>query len=264
MIVEGTENLTEEQKKILEHQIKNADYSKIEIEESDSAKYFKKNYYVKIANFITPEEASYFYTYIKQATRRLLWAEQNLDEFDMKVFGTFGDVQASGDYSKYGDPAFDSLLEHKLADASYFTGYDLIPTYSYHRLYTNGTELKRHKDRESCEISATLCIGYDVSNVDENVYPDYNWPMFVGPSTGEIGTKGNPIQLKPGDAIFYRGCKLEHWREPYLGKNHAQVFLHYNDNNGKYKRLYDMRPELGLPGSFRTDEQKGPNRFEDK
>ena len=36
------------------------------------------------------------------------------------------------------------------------------------------------------------------------------------------------------------------------------------DNNGKYKRLYDMRPELGLPGSFRTDEQKGQNRFEDK
>ena len=40
------ENLTEEQKKILEHQVKNADYSKIEIEESDSAKYFKENYYV--------------------------------------------------------------------------------------------------------------------------------------------------------------------------------------------------------------------------
>ena len=73
----------------------------------------------------------------------------------------------------------------------------------------------------------------------------------------EIGTKGTPIQLKPGDAIFYRGCKLEHWREPYQGNNHAQVFLHYNDNNGKFKRLYDMRPELGLPGCFRAD-------FEDK
>ena len=94
MIVEDTENLTEEQKKILEHQVKNADYNKIKIQESDSAKFFKENYYVKIENFITPEEASYFYTYIKQATRRLLWAEEKLDKFDLQIFGTFEDTNS--------------------------------------------------------------------------------------------------------------------------------------------------------------------------
>ena len=34
--------------------------------------------------------------------------------------------------------------------------YNLIPTYSYARIYKNGDELKRHKDRPSCEISTTL------------------------------------------------------------------------------------------------------------
>ena len=253
MIIEDIENLNEEQKKIIEHQKKYVKTENISNEPSPSSIYFKENGYVKIEKFISEELASYLYTYIKQATRRLLWAEQKLNNFDEQVFGTFTDPQAHGDYSKYGDPAIDSLLEHKLNTAIYATGVNLIPTYSYHRLYTTDTILKRHKDRPSCEISATVCLGYDTSNVDSNVYPNYNWPMFVGPKTGEIGTEGTPIQLKPGDAIFYRGCQVEHWREPFLGKNHAQAFLHYNEKDGEYNRLFDLRPELGLPGSFRAD-----------
>jgi hypothetical protein len=149
--------------------------------------------------------------------------------FDEDVYGTFTDAQAPGDYSKYGDLVFDTLLARKLPEMEILTGKKLIPTYSYHRLYTQGTELKRHKDRPSCEISTTLCLGYDVSNVDLEKYPDWDWPMFVGPKTGEEGTEGMPIHMKPGDMIIYRGCELEHWREPYWGKNHAQVFLHYNE-----------------------------------
>ena len=35
------------------------------------------------------------------------------------------------------------------------TGLQLIPTYSYARIYKKGDILKRHKDRPSCEISTT-------------------------------------------------------------------------------------------------------------
>ena len=42
------------------------------------------------------------------------------------------------------------------------TGLDLCPTYSYARLYKkDGDELKRHKDRPSCEISTTINLGGD-------------------------------------------------------------------------------------------------------
>ena len=51
--------------------------------------------------------------------------------------------------------------------------------------------------------------------------------------------------------IIYRGCELEHWREPYWGKNHAQVFLHYNEKGGQYDIPNDGRPILGMPSSFR-------------
>jgi len=137
---------------------------------------------------------------------------------------------------------------------SELTGLDLIPTYSYHRLYTQGTELKRHKDRPSCEISTTLCLGYDNSNVDATKYPDWDWPMFVGPKSGEKGTDGMPIHMKPGDMLIYRGDIVEHWREPLWGLNHAQVFLHYNEKSGQYNIAYDGRPVLGMPATFRSQE----------
>ena len=151
------------------------------------------------------------------------------------------------------DKIFDVILMNEL------TGKELIPTYSYHRLYTTGTELKRHKDRPSCEISTTLCLGYDNSNVDKKTYSDWDWPMFVGPKTGEKGTDGMPIHMKPGDMLIYRGDVVEHWREPLWGNNHAQVFLHYNEKDGQYNIPYDGRPLLGMPGTFRSKEALDKN-----
>jgi hypothetical protein len=36
------------------------------------------------------------------------------------------------------------------------TGLKLYPAYTYARIYKKGDELKRHKDRLSCEISTTM------------------------------------------------------------------------------------------------------------
>ena len=107
-------------------------------------------------------------------------------------------------------------------------GLKLLPTYSYHRLYTKGAELLKHTDRPSCQISSTMTLGYN---------SDYNWPMCVG---------DKKIELKPGDCIIYRGCEVEHWREKFTGTNHAQVFFHWNEDDGKGEK-YDGREHLGLP-----------------
>jgi len=133
-----------------------------------------------------------------------------------------------------------------------YTGANTIPTYSYYRLYTQNDELVRHKDRPSCEISTTLCIGYDVENVDQNTYPDYNWPMWVQNKNGEE----LPVKLYPGDMIIYRGHEIDHWREPFKGRNHAQVFLHYNDEDGPFAKKWDGRPILGIPRGFQTRREK--------
>jgi len=219
-----------------------------------AAKFFEENGWVKIEGYIDRNMANLLYHHVQLEAQRLAYFEDNSIEVAEEIHGTFTDSQAPGDFSKYGDPIFDSLLSLGTEKMSELTGLDLIPTYSYHRLYTQGTELKRHKDRPSCEISTTLCLGYDNSNVDATKYPDWDWPMFVGPKSGEKGTDGMPIHMKPGDMLIYRGDIVEHWREPLWGLNHAQVFLHYNEKSGQYNIAYDGRPVLGMPATFRSQE----------
>jgi hypothetical protein len=228
----------------------------INISSATAAKdFFNKNHWVKIESFIDKNMANFLYNYVILETARLNYIEetQGKGNYDIDFWGEFDDFQALGDFSKYGDLTFDTLLNQSLNKMELIVGKKLIPTYSYHRLYTTDTELVRHKDRRSCEISTTLCLGYDNSNVDNKKYPDWNWPMFVGPGTGEEGTEGIPIHMKPGDMLVYRGCEIEHWREPFWGINHAQVFLHYNEKDGKYNNLYDGRPLLGLGTKYKSN-----------
>ena len=210
-----------------------------------SQDYFKENKYIKIEKFLDTDTANYFYEYVKMNSKCTAIMEETLGrevhERYSGLIGSFDDPQAPGDYSKYGDPAFDTLLITKMHIIEDMIGIKLTPTYTYHRLYTTGTELKRHKDRHSCEISTTLCLGKDTSNVEEG-----GWPMYIKNKDEET-----PIHLNPGDMIVYRGCEVEHWREPYKGLNHAQVFLHYNEKGGEYDTLYDGRPCLGLSAEFK-------------
>jgi hypothetical protein len=206
--------------------------------------FFNNNNYVVIRNFLTPELVSALYQYCKiKVSREDYRYTFNKNKYDPDWDGKWDDPQALNTYSVYADPMMDGLLELSKASIESYTGLDLLPQYSYWRFYQKNDILKRHIDRDSCEISVTMCIGYDVSDVDLEVYPNYNWPMFVKSPSGEE----LPIHLSPGDLIIYKGCEVEHWREEFIGKNHAQVFLHYNDCNGPLKQLYDGRDILGIP-----------------
>ena len=96
-----------------------------------------------------------------------------------------------------------------------------------------GNELKRHIDRPSCEISATLNLGGDM------------WPIYLK----NIKGVSKQVKLNPGDLLIYSGSDLEHWRDPFEKEMCGQVFFHYNDANGMHgeQNRYDTRPHLGLP-----------------
>jgi len=208
--------------------------------------YFKDNKYVVIKNFLSPEICTILYQYTLLKTQREDHRYTNYREtYFEKWEGTWEDPQAYGAYSLYGDPLMDGLLKLSTESLNTYTGLSLLPQYSYWRLYQKGDVLARHRDRDSCEISTTLCLGYNVSDVDQSVFPEYNWPMYVQSDDGEE----HPIPLNPGDMIIYRGCEVDHWRDKFIGKNHAQVFMHYNDSSGLFKQLYDNRPILGIPKS---------------
>ena len=183
--------------------------------------------WIKVENFISEDICKLLYGYILLAQKRLSVTRDDR-------YGTFNDSQSKGDLSMYGDLIFDTLLMGKVSQLQEITGEELVPQYSYYRLYNKGSELKRHTDRESCEISLTLCLGYD---------SHYSWPIWFKDRDGnEI-----PIETDRGDMVIYKGCELEHWREPFEGNNHAQVFLHYNRKNGKYNNKFDGREVLGVP-----------------
>ena len=135
----------------------------------------------------------------------------------------------------------ETLLTKLIKKMEKATNLKLIPTYSFARIYKYGDILSKHKDRPSCEISTTLNLGGDF------------WPIYLKSNNKQI-----KVDLLPGDMLVYKGCELEHWREKFTGENCGQVFLHYNNKNtiGSMDNVYDSRPHLGLPGSFKNSKYK--------
>jgi len=150
---------------------------------------------------------------------------------------TIKDPQCPFSESIYGDPLLDILLEDVRSTIEKATGLNLIPTYSYARKYLPGDELKPHTDREACEISATLTLGYE-GNI---------WPIHVS-TDNTVENDIGEINIDVGSMVIYRGMEINHWREPYTQGNwQCQVFLHYVDADGPHKDLkYDKRDDLGV------------------
>jgi hypothetical protein len=181
---------------------------------------FKENGYTLVKNAISKELGDF-------VTQYALFDE-------MQNFGGAGDSQIPNSHYKYADPAMESMLIHLQKSMEENTGLSLYPTYSYYRVYRPGDELKMHKDRPSCEISATVCFNFQYENLD------YDWPIFM---------EGNAVSLNPGDMVIYRGCDLSHWRETFVGSDtdwHVQGFFHYVDANGPYAdHKFDKRETIG-------------------
>jgi hypothetical protein len=114
---------------------------------------------------------------------------------------------------------FETLQERLWPAIESVVGEDLLPTYAYARLYSNGDELIKHSDRPACEVSVTIQLGRS---------HHYAWPIYMG---------GERFDMAEGDGVVYRGCDIEHWREPCNGPKgyySGQVFLHYVKKNGSY------------------------------
>jgi hypothetical protein len=200
---------------------------------------FKKNKYLIIKKVVSKELINFIYDYfiLKREAVRFMYTNNIVQEH--ALLGTWNDPQVPNVYSHYSDFVMETLLTKVMPIMLKKTKLKLIPTYSYARIYENGSILERHKDRSSCEISTTLNLGGDL------------WPIFIKKDNKEI-----KINLMPGDMLVYFGCELEHWREKFTGKICAQVFLHYNHKKRKFgnSNLYDKRPLLGLPSFIKNNE----------
>ena len=211
---------------------------------------FKTKKYQVIRNALDKKMANFIFNYMMLQRDAVDWMIKNNKVNPVNPFkGTRTDQQVPGCYTKYADWVMETLLMYMIPIMKAKTGLELIPTYTYTRLYEKGNILKRHKDRPSCEVSTTLHLGGD------------EWPIFLDPTGADNviderknihkpgAPKGVRVDLKIGDMLIYSGCDLEHWREPFEGKVCSQVFLHYNHANGPFAKtnLFDGRPLLGVP-----------------
>jgi alkylated DNA repair dioxygenase AlkB len=140
----------------------------------------------------------------------------------------FYGLELSGQYVKdpqvpnspaiYNFKPFLELLCQKTNEVTNLIEEQVLPTYSFARIYKNGAVLNRHRDRHACEISLTLHLGGDIA-----------WDIGIQKPSGEEVN----LNLNTGDVMLYLGCTADHWRStPFTGQNYSQVFLHYVRSNG--------------------------------
>ena len=170
----------------------------------DSASIFERDRYVVLCSVLKEPKLTQFYRHALNRARS---------------GGTVsGDDQVPGTPSFYGDLIMDGLLSALLPEIEEASGLKLFPTYSYFRVYKRGDRLAKHVDRPSCEISVSLCLGFEEGE---------SWPIWI-----EAPSVATSVILNPGDALLYRGMECPHWREVLEGDRQAQIFLHYVNQNG--------------------------------
>ena len=135
---------------------------------------------------------------------------------------------------KYASIIGENLLTYLTPIYSQISGKNLIPTYSFFRKYFQTNILVKHRDRPSCQFSATIQVD---SSKDES------WPIWIKSKNGQ----DIECNSKIGDAVFYKGCEVLHWREELKYEYSSHLFLHWVDrDNPAYKEFWwDGRERLG-------------------
>ena len=171
-----------------------------------------KDNYVIIDDFISVERANSLYDALKKDYK-------TAPQMFMR-----DDPQAPKSMSIYNWRWFVEILVERIPFISMVMNDQVLPTYSYARIYAEGEELKRHYDRDACEVSVTVHLK------DDGV----EWPIYIVRPDGEEVE----VKLKQGQALIYLGAIAPHWRNVYEGKEYVQVFLHYVRSRGKYWQYY--------------------------
>jgi hypothetical protein len=170
---------------------------------------FNTSGYTYIKDLFDKNSISILSQYLENKIRRGEWKEELGKDKTSKYF-------------YYADPLAEVILINSKNAVEKSTGRELIPTYSYSRIYQPGEQLFPHVDRPSCEISTTVSIAY--KGEPSPIYMQYK--------------NNDPVKftLEPGDAVSYLGCDVLHWRRPLQEDQLVvQVMLHYVDKNGPYK-----------------------------
>lgn len=151
--------------------------------------------------------------------------------------GDTSNLLARKAFEVYGQhwPPMNALLWGLTPAVAGIMGAELLPSYSYLRIYREGDVCRVHNDRLSCEHSASLTLDYSDGEP---------WPLEVAtastaPSAQVDAAWGDEahaaLAMEVGDAVLYRGVERRHARtRPNPNGWSAHLFLHWVDRNGPY------------------------------
>jgi hypothetical protein len=188
--------------------------------------------YQVVRNFLSEADASVVSRYMEYALKGALYTNRGE--------GTGPSADDPSRYARYADPLMEVMLVDSREAVEEIVGCDLLPTYSYSRVYVEGDELERHVDRPSCEYSVTVNVACDGEP----------WPIWMQYGDAEPAK----FTLNSGDAVVYKGCDVHHWRNKMEHTRvNAQFMLHYVNKDGPYSEYqWDKRPGAGHPSVWRS------------
>ena len=131
----------------------------------------------------------------------------------------------AGPNNEYAPVAGQQLLAALAPAMSDMVGRELLPSYAFWRIYEQGAELGRHKDRAACEVSVTIALAAEPAGDP--------WPIGVT----DLHGADHLIALSTGAGLLYQGSEVPHWRAPLTGERQYQMFLHYVVADGPFAGL---------------------------
>jgi hypothetical protein len=129
---------------------------------------------------------------------------------------------------------------------------DLLPSYSYFRIYREGDVCRVHCDRYACEVSLSLTLDYS----DGVAWPLEMADVAVPPSAvveENFGTLPySAVEMQPGDGVLYQGVARRHGRiTPNPNAWSAHLFCHWVRRDGPHAaHAFDERAEAARPVNF--------------
>ena len=121
--------------------------------------FFQEHRYFLAKNLLTPELLEHI---------QISWNAFEKHPFDQVFVESEGTHREDSSWTKpfttveFGAAPFGVyLLAHLQKSIEEMLNLELVPTYNYSRKYNRNAVLYAHRDRPSCEVSATICIDQD-------------------------------------------------------------------------------------------------------
>ena len=198
---------------------------------------FQKDGYAHIRELIPPEVARAFVARLKEATGGRPIPLSRPQPFPAVLKHPAFDV--SSDAFK----PLEFFLWGLTPMMSHLLGRDLLPSYTYFRIYLKDDICRVHSDRPSSEFGLSMTLEYS---------DDQPWDLQIGkeridslyPLSDDFGSMDHAsVRMEVGDALLYQGSRYPHGRmQPNPNSWSAHLFLFFVDRNGPYsKHAFDEK-----------------------